>query len=50
MEPASIVVGGVDKALSIANDGGRIQFDDFRPDPRIKMTFWGAVLGGIVIW
>ncbi|RUS69858.1 hypothetical protein EGW08_022380, partial [Elysia chlorotica] len=46
----SDMVGGFRKAWSIANDGGRLIFDKFEPDPRVRMTFWGTCIGGVFMW
>ncbi|GFR93212.1 sodium-coupled monocarboxylate transporter 1-like [Elysia marginata] len=46
----STLVGGFRNAWSMADEGGRIIFDKFKPDPRIRMTFWGTCIGGIFMW
>ncbi|GFO44797.1 sodium-coupled monocarboxylate transporter [Plakobranchus ocellatus] len=46
----SSIVGGFSKAWSIAEEGGRVIFDKFTPDPRVRMTLWGTLIGGIFMW
>nr|NP_001189331.1 uncharacterized protein Dmel_CG2187, isoform B [Drosophila melanogaster]NP_651890.1 uncharacterized protein Dmel_CG2187, isoform A [Drosophila melanogaster]AAB39701.1 unknown [Drosophila melanogaster]AAF57192.1 uncharacterized protein Dmel_CG2187, isoform A [Drosophila melanogaster]ADV37421.1 uncharacterized protein Dmel_CG2187, isoform B [Drosophila melanogaster] len=41
--------GGMFTVMERASDGGRFNFD-FGLDPRIRMTFWGATMGGIFMW
>ncbi|EDX15158.1 sodium-coupled monocarboxylate transporter 2 [Drosophila simulans] len=41
--------GGISTVMERASDGGRFNFD-FGLDPRIRMTFWGATMGGIFMW
>ena len=43
----SLDAGGVDKVWEIADQGGRIKFDDMRIDPTIRHTFWTQLIGGI---
>ncbi|KAG7188806.1 hypothetical protein KM043_008417 [Ampulex compressa] len=43
---ASDLEGGLSNVWSIAYEGGRINFFDFRFDPTIRHTFWGLVIGG----
>ncbi|GFS27688.1 sodium-coupled monocarboxylate transporter 1 [Elysia marginata] len=43
-------VGGFRQAWALAEDGGRVIFDKFTPDPRVRMTFWGTLIGGIFMW
>ena len=43
----SLEAGGVDKVWEIAQQGGRIKFDDMRIDPTIRHTFWTQLIGGI---
>jgi len=43
-------VGGIGQVFSIANQEGRIQFDDFRLDPRIRHTVWTQVVGGTFVY
>ncbi|KAH8313670.1 hypothetical protein KR067_009996, partial [Drosophila pandora] len=45
----TIRTGGVSTVLDYASQGGRLNFD-FRLDPRIRMTFWSATMGGIFMW
>uniref|UniRef100_A0A674NRC3 Solute carrier family 5 member 5 n=1 Tax=Takifugu rubripes TaxID=31033 RepID=A0A674NRC3_TAKRU len=46
----TILVGGPGKVLEIANNGSRINFDDFDPDPRKRYTFWTLSVGGALVW
>ncbi|GFR33991.1 putative sodium-dependent multivitamin transporter [Trichonephila clavata] len=39
-------VGGLSEVLRIAEEGQRIQFFDFDPDPTVRHTFWTLVVGG----
>uniref|UniRef100_A0A4W3KB03 Sodium-coupled monocarboxylate transporter 1-like n=1 Tax=Callorhinchus milii TaxID=7868 RepID=A0A4W3KB03_CALMI len=46
----SIHFGGFRKIWSIAEDGGRLNFLDFDPDPRRRHTFWTIMVGGTFGW
>uniref|UniRef100_UPI00398E5E07 sodium-coupled monocarboxylate transporter 1-like isoform X1 n=2 Tax=Pristiophorus japonicus TaxID=55135 RepID=UPI00398E5E07 len=46
----SIHVGGLGKIWNIAENGGRINFLDFDPDPRRRHTFWTILVGGTFGW
>ncbi|XP_067914754.1 sodium-coupled monocarboxylate transporter 1-like [Heterodontus francisci] len=46
----SIYVGGLGKIWNIAENGGRINFLDFDPDPRRRHTFWTILVGGTFGW
>uniref|UniRef100_A0A915JPY4 Sodium-coupled monocarboxylate transporter 1 n=1 Tax=Romanomermis culicivorax TaxID=13658 RepID=A0A915JPY4_ROMCU len=39
-------VGSFSKIFEIANEGGRIDFNDFGFDPRIRHSFWSLMIGG----
>jgi len=39
-------VGGLGKVWEIANEGKRLDFFDFNPDPTIRNTFWTLSIGG----
>ncbi|XP_068152295.1 LOW QUALITY PROTEIN: sodium-coupled monocarboxylate transporter 2 [Drosophila tropicalis] len=41
--------GGISTVLEYASEGGRLNLD-FRLDPRIRMSFWSAMTGGIFMW
>jgi sodium-coupled monocarboxylate transporter 8/12 len=43
----TIDAGGMDKVWEIANEGGRIQFNDLRVDPSVRHTLWTQLIGGI---
>ncbi|XP_072098107.1 sodium-coupled monocarboxylate transporter 1-like [Mobula birostris] len=42
--------GGFGKVWKIAEEGGRLNFFDFDPDPRKRHTFWSTVMGGTFAW
>ncbi|XP_024135084.1 sodium/iodide cotransporter [Oryzias melastigma] len=46
----TILVGGPAQVLEIANNGSRINFDDFDVDPRKRYTFWSLTVGGAMVW
>ncbi|XP_071499638.1 sodium-coupled monocarboxylate transporter 1-like [Diadema antillarum] len=46
----SIRLGGMGNAWRIADEGGRIDFIDFNPDPTVRHTFWSVVIGGTFTW
>ncbi|RUS89821.1 hypothetical protein EGW08_002433 [Elysia chlorotica] len=46
----SMVEGGFHRAWEIANDNGRILFDDFNPDPKTRHSVWSMVIGGWAFW
>uniref|UniRef100_A0A4W3JZV3 Sodium-coupled monocarboxylate transporter 1 n=1 Tax=Callorhinchus milii TaxID=7868 RepID=A0A4W3JZV3_CALMI len=46
----TIHVGGFGKVWSIAESGGRLNFFDFDPDPRRRLTFWTILIGGTFSW
>ncbi|XP_062886714.1 sodium-coupled monocarboxylate transporter 1-like [Mobula hypostoma] len=46
----SIHFGGFEKIWNIAENGGRINFLDFDPDPRRRHTFWTIIVGGTFGW
>ena len=39
-------MGGLVEVFNIAGQDGRIQFDDFRLDPRVRHTVWTQIVGG----
>ncbi|XP_072046521.1 sodium-coupled monocarboxylate transporter 1-like, partial [Amphiura filiformis] len=43
-------LGGMDTMWQIAEEGGRVDFWDFRVDPTIRHTFWSVVIGGGMTW
>lgn len=43
----SIDAGGMDKVWQLASEGGRVKFDDVRPDPTVRHTLWTQVIGGM---
>ncbi|CAF0946836.1 unnamed protein product [Rotaria sordida] len=40
-----ILVGGFKRVFTIADKGGRIEFDNVSFDPRTRHTIWGVVIG-----
>ncbi|KAM9763065.1 sodium/iodide cotransporter isoform 1-T3 [Menidia menidia] len=46
----TVLVGGPGRVLEIANNGSRINFDDFDIDPRKRYTFWSLSVGGTLVW
>ncbi|KAJ0032569.1 hypothetical protein NQD34_002651 [Periophthalmus magnuspinnatus] len=44
------LVGGPGRVLEIANNGSRINFNDFDVDPRKRYTFWSLSVGGAMVW
>ncbi|XP_074490725.1 sodium/iodide cotransporter [Sebastes fasciatus] len=46
----TVLVGGPAVVLEIANNGSRINFDDFGVDPRQRYTFWSLSVGGSLVW
>lgn len=43
----TIDIGSISKVWEIAEEGGRIQFFNFDPDPTVRHTVWTIVIGGI---
>lgn len=46
----TVLVGGPARVLEIANNGSRINFDNFSVDPRQRYTFWSLTVGGALVW
>ncbi|XP_035509623.1 sodium/iodide cotransporter [Morone saxatilis] len=46
----TVLVGGPAMVLEIANNGSRINFNDFDVDPRQRYTFWSLSVGGAFVW
>ncbi|KRZ66450.1 Sodium-coupled monocarboxylate transporter 1 [Trichinella papuae] len=42
----SIELGSIGHLWQLAEQGKRIQFFDFRTDPRIRHSFWSVIIGG----
>ncbi|XP_046560465.1 sodium-coupled monocarboxylate transporter 1-like [Haliotis rubra] len=42
--------GGVTTVARVAQEEGRLQFNEFDPDPRVRHTVWGLVIGGFFNW
>jgi hypothetical protein len=48
----SVIIGGMNThksfadVIATADRGGRLIFDDFSPDPRVRHSFWSIVFGG----
>ncbi|CAL7950460.1 unnamed protein product [Xylocopa violacea] len=47
---ASVLDGGLSNVWSIAQEGGRIDFFDFRIDPTVRHTWWALLIGGTTIF
>ncbi len=45
----TILVGGFNKVWSLAEEGGRITWGGFDPDPRVRHTFWELIVGGSIV-
>ncbi|XP_072046245.1 sodium-coupled monocarboxylate transporter 1-like [Amphiura filiformis] len=43
-------LGGMDVMWKLCEEGGRIDFWNFDPDPTIRHTFWTIVIGGTLEW
>lgn len=43
------IPGGAFAAWQIAAEGGRTQMFDFSFSPEVRMTFWGAIIGGTAL-
>ncbi|XP_061634834.1 sodium/iodide cotransporter isoform X2 [Phyllopteryx taeniolatus] len=46
----TVLVGGPAAVLEIANNGSRINFNDFNFDPRQRYTFWSLTVGASLLW
>ncbi|XP_060576696.1 sodium-coupled monocarboxylate transporter 2-like [Ruditapes philippinarum] len=46
----SKATGGFSNAWDIANDHGRIKFDDFSFDPKTRHSVWTLAIGGSFFW
>ncbi|MBN3302959.1 SC5A5 protein, partial [Amia calva] len=46
----TILVGGPAKVLELASNGSRVNFNDFKLDPRKRYTFWSFTVGGTMVW
>ncbi|XP_019730798.1 sodium/iodide cotransporter isoform X1 [Hippocampus comes] len=46
----TVLVGGPAAVLEIANNGSRLNFDDFDFDPRRRYTFWSLTFGASLLW
>lgn len=44
---AGIKAGGLDVIWEAAEEGGRIEFDNFSFDPTVRHTWWGLIIGGM---
>ncbi|BFZ00829.1 hypothetical protein BsWGS_03870 [Bradybaena similaris] len=45
-----VSVGSVSEVWSLASTGGRLDATENNPDPRIRHSWWGALIGGIFMW
>jgi len=46
----SMILGGFDKAWEICRERGRINFDEFSPDPKTRHSVWSMLVGGACFW
>uniref|UniRef100_A0AAY4DKT6 Solute carrier family 5 member 5 n=1 Tax=Denticeps clupeoides TaxID=299321 RepID=A0AAY4DKT6_9TELE len=46
----TVLVGGPARVLEIANNGSRLNLNDFDVDPRRRYTFWTLSVGGTMVW
>ncbi|XP_077993904.1 sodium-coupled monocarboxylate transporter 1-like [Glandiceps talaboti] len=46
----SIEMGGFDRIWQINEEGGRVEFFNFDPDPTVRHTFWSLSIGGAITW
>ncbi|XP_070536023.1 sodium-dependent multivitamin transporter-like [Ptychodera flava] len=46
----SIAMGGFGEIWRINEEGGRVQFFNFDPDPTVRHTFWSLSIGGAITW
>lgn len=44
---AAVKAGGLGPIWAAAQDGGRIEFNNFSFDPTVRHTWWGLVIGGM---
>ncbi|XP_006876352.1 PREDICTED: sodium/iodide cotransporter [Chrysochloris asiatica] len=46
----TMVVGGTQRVIELAQNHSRLNLGDFNPDPRSRYTFWTFVMGGTLVW
>ncbi|XP_058641068.1 sodium/iodide cotransporter isoform X2 [Onychostoma macrolepis] len=46
----TILAGGPARVLEIANNGSRINFNDFVINPQMRYSFWSFTVGGTMVW
>ncbi|KAK3539416.1 hypothetical protein QTP70_007491 [Hemibagrus guttatus] len=46
----TVLAGGPAKVLEIANNGSRINFNDFGLNPQRRYSFWSFTVGGTMVW
>ncbi|XP_053394714.1 sodium-coupled monocarboxylate transporter 1-like isoform X3 [Mercenaria mercenaria] len=39
-------IGSISAVFDLSLKGGRIKFDEINPDPRVRHTVWGCIIGG----
>ncbi|XP_066587706.1 putative sodium-dependent multivitamin transporter [Prorops nasuta] len=44
------IEGGLASVWRLANEGGRVNFFDFRLDPTVRHTWWGLLFGGACLF
>ncbi|XP_078424682.1 sodium-coupled monocarboxylate transporter 1-like [Cetorhinus maximus] len=47
---AMLLNGGISNVLNAAENGGRLNFWNFSPNPSYRHTFWTIVIGGTFTW
>ncbi|KAM9475852.1 sodium/iodide cotransporter isoform 1-T1 [Clarias gariepinus] len=46
----TVLAGGPARVLETANNGSRINFNDFELDPQRRYSFWSFTVGGTMVW
>ncbi|XP_072166483.1 sodium-coupled monocarboxylate transporter 1-like [Diadema setosum] len=46
----AVELGGLGEVWRICEEGGRIDFWNFNPDPTVRHTFWTITVGGSFLW
>ncbi|XP_073848116.1 putative sodium-dependent multivitamin transporter [Musca autumnalis] len=47
---SAIKAGGLKEIWNVAADSGRLDFDEFSPDPTVRHTWWSLIIGGMVTY
>ncbi|XP_045187278.2 sodium-dependent multivitamin transporter-like isoform X2 [Mercenaria mercenaria] len=43
-------IGSLSNVFALSLEGDRMKFDEINPDPRVRHTVWGCVIGGVFNW